>query len=310
MAQNGGAVIQFRKVLVPLDFSEPSKRALDHGLAFATRLKTKLVVAHIIPEVSTLSYAFPIENLAIEIKQRENAMKEIQALIPDQRAKLVDLQTIVRVGRIEDDLLQIINDEAIDFVIMGSHGRRRFSRWFLGSTTEHILRKVTVPILTVSHIEDTRYPFGGGVTSFKRLLYATDLGDAAAAGMQYATELAQQFSAELTVLTVVEYLNVGYEAAAYWDDERTKRVESTQRQLDAFVARQKSNGIQVKTRVVDGKAYERILSAAEELNVDCIVMNLQSKGLLERAFLGSTAERVVRSATIPVLSVPFAAAKE
>jgi nucleotide-binding universal stress UspA family protein len=66
----------------------------------------------------------------------------------------------------------------------------------------------------------------------------------------------------------------------------------------------------VKTRVVDGKAYERILSAAEELNVDCIVMNLQSKGLLERAFLGSTAERVVRSATIPVLSVPFAAAKE
>lgn len=70
-------MIQFRKVLVPLDFSEPSKRALDHGLAFATRLKAKLVVAHIIPEAATLSYAFPIENLAIEMKQRENAMKEI-----------------------------------------------------------------------------------------------------------------------------------------------------------------------------------------------------------------------------------------
>jgi nucleotide-binding universal stress UspA family protein len=301
--------MRFKKILVPLDFSEPSKKALDYGLAFANRLKAKLIVAHIIPEVSMLEYAFPIENVAIEIKQRDSSLQEIQALIPDQRAKLVDLQTIVKVGRVEDGLLGVANDESVDLIIMGSHGRRRFSRWFLGSTTEHILRKVPVPILTVSHIDETRYPFGGGVTSFKRLLYATDLGESAADGLQYATELAQQFSSELTVLTVVEYLNLGYEAAAYLDDEHTKRVQSTQKHLDAFVARQKPGGLEVRTRVVDGKAYERILSVAEELNVDCIVMNLQSKGLLERAFLGSTAERVVRLATIPVLSVPFSVSK-
>jgi len=302
-------VIQFRKILVPLDFSEPSKRALDHGLAFATRMKAKLVVAHIIPEISTLEYAFPIENFAFETRQREKAVQEIQTLIPDQRARLVDLQTIVKVAPIEDGLLQIINDESVDFIVMGSHGRRNFGRWFLGSVTEHILRKVPVPILTVSHIEESRYPFGGGVTAFKRLLYATDLGESAAAGMEYATELARQFSAELTVLTVVEYLNVSYEAAAYLDKERAERIQSAQMYLDAFVKRQKPDGLQVKTRVVDGKAYERILSTAEDLNVDCIVMNLQSKGLLERAFLGSTAERVVRLATVPVLSIPFAVSK-
>jgi nucleotide-binding universal stress UspA family protein len=57
LGQVVGTVIQFRKILVPLDFSEPSKRALDYGLAFATRMKAKLVVAHIIPEASTLEYA-------------------------------------------------------------------------------------------------------------------------------------------------------------------------------------------------------------------------------------------------------------
>ncbi|HET9217090.1 MAG TPA: universal stress protein [Terriglobia bacterium] len=297
-------MIPFRKILVPLDFSEPSKRALDYALAFATRFNAKLVVTHVIPEISTLSYAFPIENLAIEINQRERAVQEIRTLIPDQRSKLVDLHTIVRVGRVEDSLLQIMDEERVDLVIMGSHGRRNFRRWFLGSITEHILRKVPVPILTVSHIEEARYPFGGGVTSFKRLLYATDLGESAATGLEYATELAHQFSAELTVMNVVEYLNVSYEAAAYLGNERAERLQTTQRQLDAFVNRQNPHNLHLKTIVVEGKAYERILATAEEMNADCIVMNLQSKGLLERAFLGSTAERVVRLATIPVLSIP------
>ena len=106
--------------------------------------------------------------------------------------------------------------------------------------------------------------------------------------MQYAIELAQQFSAELTVLTVVEYLSLSYALAAHVDKEREERMRTTQKELDAFVVCQKAEGIQVKTRVVDGKAYERILSVADELDVDCIILNLHSKSLLERAFLGST----------------------
>jgi nucleotide-binding universal stress UspA family protein len=297
-------MIPFRKILVPIDFSEPSIRALDCGLALATRLKARLFVAHIVPEVP-VPYAFPIEGLAAETKQRERALKEIQELIPEQRAKLVDLQPIVQVGHIEGDLLKIVNEQSVDLIVMGSHGRRYFSRWFLGSVTEHILRKVPVPILTVSHLEETKYPFGGGVMSFRRLLYATDLGDSSASGMKYTIELAQQFSAELIVMTVVEYFNRSYEAAAFLDSERAERIQGVQKQLDAFVAREKPAGLKVKTLVIDGKAYEQILSTADELNVDCIVLNLQSKSLLERAFLGSTAERVVRLAPIPVLSIPF-----
>jgi nucleotide-binding universal stress UspA family protein len=299
-------MIPFRKILVPVDFSEPSKRALDCGLALARRLSAKLVVAHIVPVASALKYAFPIESLAIETKQCEKALEEIQA---EQLAKDVDLQPIVKIGRIEEDLLEIVKEQSIDLVVMGSHGSRYFRRWFIGSVTEHILRRIPVPILTVSHLEETKYPFGGGITSFKRLLYAADLGESSAAGMKYATELAQQFSAELTVMTVVEYLNLSYEARAYLDNERSERIQKVQKQLDAFVAREKPAGLQVRTVVVDGKAYEQILSTADELNVNCIILNLQGKSLLERAFLGATAERVVRLAPIPVLSVPFAVSK-
>jgi nucleotide-binding universal stress UspA family protein len=295
---------QITRILVPLDFSEPSKRALDCGLALATRLKASLIVVHVVPRSDALGYAFPIENFAIENNQRQRAEQEIQGLLSEPRAKLLNLKTIVKIGHIEEELLGIIEREPVDFVIMGSHGRRNFRRWFLGSVTEHILRKVPVPILSLSHLEEARHPFGG-VTSFKRLLYATDLGESSAAGMSFATRLARQLSAELTVMTVVEYLNWGYEDAAYLDNEHAERLQRTQKELDAFVTRENPDAVQVKTIVVEGHAYERILSIARESNADCTILNLQSKSSLERAFLGSTAERVVRLSTIPVLSIPY-----
>ena len=295
----------FKTILVPVDFSEPSRKALDCGIGLAVRLKAKLVVAHIVPE-SVLLDSFPVESAVLETKHREKALQDIQALLPEPVVKQLDLQIIVKTGRVEEDLLAIVKEHSVDLVVMGSHGRRLFRRWFLGSVAEHLLRRVPVPVLTMSHLGEDPHPFGGGVLSLRRFLFATDLGESSAAGMKYAAELTQSFSGELTVLTVVEYLNLSYEAASYLDEERAKRREATQRELDAFVGREKPTGMNVKTVVADGKAYEQILTTAQQVHADCIVLTLQSRSLLERAFLGSTAEKVVRLAPIPVLSIPFA----
>ena len=303
-------MISFKTILVPVDFSEPSKRALDCALGMATRLKAKLIVAHVVPESMGLAYTFPIEGTVIETQRRERVEQEIQGLIPEERAKHVELQVIVRTGLVEEHLLDIVNEHSVDLVVMGSHGRRLFRRWFLGSIAEHMLRRVPVPILTMSHIEEDRYPFGGGVAAFNRILFATDLGESSSAGMGYAVDLAHLFSGHLTVMTVVEYMNLSYEAASFLEDERTRRLQAAEKQLDGFVEREKPKGMDVKTIVTDGKAYEQILATAQDVNADCIVLTLQRRSLLERAFLGSTAERVVRLAPIPVLSIPFASPGE
>jgi nucleotide-binding universal stress UspA family protein len=65
----------------------------------------------------------------------------------------------------------------------------------------------------------------------------------------------------------------------------------------------------VEALVLEGKPFSRILEFAQSRDMDLIVLNLQSKGILERAFLGSTAERVVRLAQIPVLSIPVVIAE-
>ena len=65
--------------------------------------------------------------------------------------------------------------------------------------------------------------------------------------------------------------------------------------------------VPVSTVLTDGVPYEAINRTAEQDKADLIVINLQGKGRLERALLGTTAERVIRTATVPVLSLPLPA---
>jgi nucleotide-binding universal stress UspA family protein len=80
---------------------------------------------------------------------------------------------------------------------MGTHGRRAFQKWFLGSVTLNILRKALVPILTVTHSDRP------AMLPFKRILAATDLSEAASHGVDVAAALAPIFESRFAVVNVV-----------------------------------------------------------------------------------------------------------
>jgi len=296
-------MIEIAKILVPVDFSETAKKALAYASALAAQFKSKLFVAHIVPESSALSYAFPTETFKIEQNQYKKAMDELREILPPDRAAAVDLKTISKIGPIDRELLEIVRDEAIGLVVMGRHGRRSVGRWFLGSVTEKILRQVPVPVLTVPHVGPGKHELESGLKAIKRILYAADLPEANPA-MDYAFELAQRTGAELTVVNVIEHLNLMYGIAEHVTGEATHRVEEMRDRFHEFLVSTNARGIHIETVIRDGKPYEEILRVAEAGGMDMIVLNMHSKGVIERAFLGSTAERIVRLAHVPVLSVP------
>src|SRR5262245_21274279 len=90
--------------------------------------------------------------------------------------------------------------------------------------------------------------------------------------------------------------------------ERARLVQELKERVINLVAEEKNPNVAIDTLVVEGKPFEKLLEIASDRHVDIVVINLQSKTILERAFLGSTAERVVRLAPVPVLSIPFARA--
>jgi nucleotide-binding universal stress UspA family protein len=301
-------MISFKRILVPVDFSEASKKAVTYGMTIAAQTNAKLFLAHIVHDTSALNYTFPSETFEAESHQYDAAKQQIQKLIPAECMGIFDVEMIVKTGNIDAELRGIVEEQAVDLVVMGSHGRRHFGRWFIGSVTERLLRKLHVPILSVSHVAPEKHAIELGLVSVQQILYAADLSEDTAIGMQYAIELARGTGAKLTVAHVVDNTNfvlltntaTGYlETSKMWVDSVTKK-------LHALVAREKPPDVEIEVAILEGKPYQEILRFADEHAIDIIVLNLQSKGILERAFLGSTAERIVRLAHMPVLSVPVA----
>ena len=294
-------MIQFKTILVPVDFSDASRKAVNYGLTLAIHFNAKLLLAHIVPYSSAATQTHDVEQ-----QQCDSARREIQNLVPADYRTRIGVETIVKIGNIDSDLLGIVRDESVDLIVMGTHGRRYWGRWFIGSVTERLLRKAPVPLLTMSHV-DVECAIEPGPVELKRILYATDLPDNSSNGLRYAIELARTLRAALTVLHAVDHANFIYWAGAtagYLQEQLTRLVHERRRALGELVAHEGSAGMEIETLVVEGKPFEKILSVAEERAIDIIVLNLQGKGMLERAFIGSTAERVVRLAHIPVLSVP------
>ena len=139
----------------------------------------------------------------------------------------------------------------------------------------------------------------------KRIVYATDFSGQAAAAERQAIELATALGAEL----VLAY--VGTDAALWREGVYTPEVRAVvegQRKwaADALAARAATlagEGVKARAVVRVGVAWEEIVDLADEEHADMIVMGTQGRTGLERLLLGSVAERVIRQAPCPVLTV-------
>src|SRR4030095_351692 len=161
----------------------------------------------------------------------------IELIPPDCREPLT-FEIIVKSGDVRSELLGIVQDKEIDLVIMGTRGRSYFERMLLGSVTDRMLRKLHVPILTVSHLDPEREIHPPGPVSLQRILYATDLADGSQEGLEFAIRFARGLDAALTVAHVVRFGDAysGIETAVLPADYATDIRGQAEEALDRMVA--------------------------------------------------------------------------
>ncbi|HVQ31363.1 MAG TPA: universal stress protein [Vicinamibacteria bacterium] len=142
--------------------------------------------------------------------------------------------------------------------------------------------------------------------NLKRILVPTDFSESARHALLYGTSFAREYEGELLLLHVVENLTVGYASdlfpvpMAEVFDEISGYAKAELAKLGAEV---KEKGIAVRELVVQGKPSAEIVRVAREETADMIVLGTHGKGMLDKALFGSTAERVIRRAPCPVLTV-------
>jgi len=141
----------FRKILVPVDFSDHSDKAMAMALDLARRYEAELILLHAVHLPIPVGH-FPGGDVTVEYGQlveyaESAARSQLQARV-DQVALGDRARTSLRTG----DPVQVILDEAerrgADLIVMGTHGRSGLSRLFMGSVAERVVRASPCPVLT------------------------------------------------------------------------------------------------------------------------------------------------------------------
>jgi nucleotide-binding universal stress UspA family protein len=140
--------------------------------------------------------------------------------------------------------------------------------------------------------------------SFERILVATDFSDSSQQALELALRIAEKFGSELTLVHSWEAPNYSYAAGLYLPVDVVAPIER------AALARLEEAATQLRLRFPAAKSllragvpWEEVLGAATQIKADLIVMGTHGRRGLERALLGSVAEKIVRMARVPVLTV-------
>jgi nucleotide-binding universal stress UspA family protein len=211
----------------------------------------------------------------------------------------------VDVSVAEGDVAAEILAEAgsADMVVMGTHGRSGFEHLVLGSVTEKVLRKATCPMLTIPRAAPDAT---GAVPSlFHRIVAAVDFSDPSMHALDYGLSLAEEADAHLTIVHVIhvpEHIALWFEHGHAVSPIREMQA-AAERRLRSAVADDVRAHCHVSERVEVGDPYREILRVADEEHAGLIVLGAHGQTVIERMFVGSTAQHVVRHAACPVLTV-------
>ena len=276
-------------ILFPTDFSEQAGLALPHAINFAALEGAELHLLHVV--VLHGSDAQAGDGFAGE----DEARAALDGL-GDAASRVV--RATRRGVAAAPAILDYADENGVELIVMGSHGRRGLRRMLLGSVTEEVIRAGRWPVLTV-HGDPDR---GATTTNYGRIVAPVDFSSSTRLGLETAADLAHRFGAELELIHVVDVPVLpelyGPVTAPVVDVKRATDLAAEKLEELAAPLR---DGLGVSTDVHVGGAVHEILKAAH--GADLIVLPTHGYRGLDRVLMGSVAEGVLRRAKCPVLTI-------
>ena len=297
-------MVEFTHIICPVDFSEPSVRALAHAAALARWYDAQLTVLHVVPTFEPIQVRGDLGDpvRVVTPMPRERVLEEMSRTL-NLAAVSPRATPIAEAGDPQETIIDQAVSKKADLIVMGTHGRRGFKRLLLGSVTEAVLREAPCPVLTVP-LKATASV--SEAVTFKRILCPVDFSPSALQALGFALDLARQADGRVTLLHVVEWLAEDEPRASVpfsVPEFRRHVVEDAQERLRNLVAEESRTWVEIDDVFVFGRAHREILRAAETKPADLIVMGAQGRGGIDLALFGSTTQQVVRGARCPVLTV-------
>jgi nucleotide-binding universal stress UspA family protein len=152
----------YKRILSPVDFDENSMAALDVAAEIARQNDGTVLLMHIVPMI------IPPTGMPVYVdlyKGQEETAKEKLGGIARKHLQGLKYEIGTRIGDPAQSILKTARKQAADLIVMSTHGRKGFSRFFLGSVAEIVVREAPCPVLTVHGVETNREQVAHWMTS-------------------------------------------------------------------------------------------------------------------------------------------------
>jgi nucleotide-binding universal stress UspA family protein len=297
----------FRRILVPVDFSYASRRALAVATALAPA-DAKLSVAH----VMNTDWRYEMLENPPEIDlERHDAKDKLSALVGEFNGDRKIDSLLVRHGPIAQAILALAGEEAADLIVVGTHGRGGLSKLALGSVAEELLRISPNPVMTVG----PKAELTPGLPLFQTILFATDFGKGSTTALPLVLAMAAHYKAKLILMHMTSPMPASSDsltayAPASAAAEELQGWEASSRNRSLLELKKwlpRETGLPEDPEYIVGTEFlsEAILEVARKRNIDLIVMgaNRTAAARFAAHIPWTAVHEVVCDAPCPVMTV-------
>ncbi len=301
------AAMALKNVLFATDFSATSDAALPYATAICRHFGSTLHAVHVMSDAGLLMMTGGVDYVSMSTIYEDahtEAKEKLEQISPFLEG--IPHRNHVRHGQVWKNLAGVIEENQIDLIVVGTHGRTGLGKLLLGSVAEDILRHAQCPVLTVGpHVAGrnklpTLQHRGRDLApvelELRQIVFATNFAQDAPRIAQVAVSLAEEFRARLALMHVIEdYTQLG---------NRPGPIEDGIRRLHLLIPPGAALHYAPETVLEFGSNAERILKAAADRESDLIVLGARTSAEVGTTHLPwSTAHHVIAQAHCPVLTI-------
>jgi nucleotide-binding universal stress UspA family protein len=276
------------KILVAQDFGKSSDNVVMSAIELAKIFQSSIVLIHILPDDIVNEKARNMLNDTALAKLRDT-----RSLIKNEGVK--SESSLLMVGNPHETIVRAAVEVNANLILVGSGETQKGDSFRLGTTAERIIQKSEKPIFVIKE---------NVLLNVHHILCPVDFSDASKRALQNAITIARKFKSELTILAVCEL-----QESTWFSSENIKEKENKLRyklhkeELDSFLKGFNLRDLNWTKEVSRGKPSEEILSTISRKMIDLLIMGTAGRTGVNRMFMGSVTEKVIREVPCSFLTL-------
>lgn len=273
-----------KKIIVPIDFSEHSEYALETAASIAKKHNSELIVLHRL-ELSNAVYTASRSSIGEEaVFYLKLAEQKMSKFLDRRFLEGLEITPVIKHFKVFKEINEIVDEQQIDLIVMGSHGASGVKEVIIGSNAEKVVRHSTIPVLIVK-----QNPI---LVEFNTAIFASDFSEEVIEAYLKAKTVFDKLDATMNLI----YINT--------PDTSFKSSVEIDRLVSSFLKKADGNleSLPDVHVVSDYSVEQGILNFSKNIGADLIGVATHGRKGLSHFFEGSISEDIANHSTLPVMT--------